>query len=331
MKLAQPQRAGSEIDDMDQSQGKIGVVVVNWNRAEDTLAAYQSLTASTFADWRLYVVDNASSDDSAVILERELGDKTTLILNPVNGGFSGGCNLGVARALADGATHIFLLNNDATVSPSTLDTLRRESLAQGDRAILGCAVKYFGLDRYQFFGSSTAKYFGTPLWFGDDDLSKLSSRTVETDFALGAALFAPTQIWRDIGAFDDQFYLNYEEVDWCYRARKAGFACYVVPAAIVFHKVGATIGPINGPMQNYFLSRNELLFARRHATFSQRARLFCRSLLNLIKSTIKDVITFGKVRPPTQAHALGLYDFVRGNFGDCPAIIRRLASEHRAD
>jgi GT2 family glycosyltransferase len=308
----------------------IGVVIVNWNRAQDTVAAYQSLIPSTFEDWRLYVVDNASSDDSAAVLDRDLGAKATLILNDSNAGFSGGCNLGVARALADGATHIFLLNNDATVLPCTLERLIGESLAEGDRAVLGCAVKHFGTDTYQFFGSHTASKFGTPLWFEDDELEKLASRVIESDFVLGAALFAPARIWREIGDLDDRFYLNYEEADWCYRAREAGFACYVVPAAVVLHRVGASIGPTNGPMQAYFLSRNELLFARRHATLSQINRLFARSLSNLLKTAIKDLIRFRNLAAPTKAHARGLYDFVCGRFGDCPALIRKFAADHRA-
>ncbi len=308
---------------------RVGVVVVNWNRAQDTLAAYRSLTSSSFEDWRLYAVDNASADNSAEILARDLADKATLILNTVNAGFSGGCNLGVHRALADGCTHIFLLNNDATVLPSTLAELVAASSKLDDTAVLGSAVKISGTDRFQFFGSRTREDVGHPDWFDDNDLGELSKGLIDTDFVLGAALFAPANIWRAIGDFDDRFYLNYEETDWCYRARKSGFRCYIVPSSIIQHQVGATVGPINGPLQTYFIYRNELLFAARHATMRQKAHLFFRSLTILIKSCLKDLIKFRTLKPPARAHAIALYDVARGKFGDCPPIIRKQATRHR--
>jgi GT2 family glycosyltransferase len=316
---------------VDETRARVGVVMVNWNRAPDTAAAYRSLLASTFRDWRLYVVDNASSDTSAEILRRDLVQQSTLILNDTNAGFSGGCNLGIDRALGDGCTHIFLLNNDATVLPSTLERLVEQSAALGDSAILGSAVKLAGTDQFQFFGSRTRPDFGHPVWFDDRDLDKLTRPLIETDFVLGAALFAPAKIWRELGVFDEKFYLNYEETDWCYRARNAGYPCYIMPTSVVLHKNGATVGPINGPLQNYFIYRNELLFGFYHGTAKQKANLAFRTTKVLLKSIAQDLIRFRKVRPATLAHAIALYDVARRRFGDCPKIIRRFARQYKAE
>jgi len=316
---------------MEKSQSRLGVVVVNWNRVRDTLAAYMSLKSSEYEDWWLYVVDNASDDDSAEILERELSDRSTIILNNINSGFSGGCNLGIQRALSEGCTHIFLLNNDAIVLPSTIRYLIDQSAKLEDNAILGCAVKISSTDKFQFFGSRTREDVGHPVWFDDSNLEKLSNNLIETDFVLGAALFAPARLWRKLGYFDERFYLNYEETDWCYRARKFGIYCYVVSKSIAIHKIGATIGPKNGPLQTYFIYRNELLFATRHANRRQQLRLILRTIKILLKSTLNDCIKFKKMRPSTITHALAVYDFMRGKFGDCPAVVRRLAIAHRSD
>jgi len=307
---------------MEDREFRIGVVVVNWNRAHDTLAAYTSLKSSTFKNWWLYVVDNASEDNSVEFLKSNLGEKSTLILNNINSGFAGGCNLGIQRALSENCTHIFLLNNDAIILPSTFVYLAQEAMRLKDLAILGCAVKIYGTNEFQFFGSRTRDDFGHPSWFNEKDLEKISQDLIETDFVIGAALFSSAKIWQEIGYLDERFYLNYEETDWCYRARKNGFPCYVVPASVVIHKVGATIGPKNGPMQNYFMRRNELLFASHHATSKQKLNIICKTLQNLIKSAAKDVFNFRKIKPSTMAHAIALYDFARGKFGDCPAIIR---------
>jgi GT2 family glycosyltransferase len=313
-----------------EGQFRVGVVVVNWNRAHDTLAAYMSLKSSTFENWWLYVVDNASEDNSADILGRELDDRATLILNNINSGFSGGCNLAIRRALSEGATHIFLLNNDAAILPSTLGCLLDQSITLNDSAILGCVLKIYGTDNIQFFGSRTRDDVGHPIWFDSADLDKLSQTVIETDFVLGAALFAPATIWRQVGYFDERFYLNYEETDWCYRARKLGIPCYVVPAAVALHKVGATMGPTDGPLQNYFIYRNELLFASHHAKRQQQIRLLFRTVIILIKSAIDDFRCFRKLRPATLAHAIALYDFTRRKSGDCPTVIRQFALQHSA-
>ncbi len=316
------------IQEVEDKQPRIGVIIVNWNHAHDTLAAYRSLKCSTFDNWWLYIVDNDSEDNSVEFLQSHLDEKFTLILNNINSGFSGGCNLGIQRALLEGSTHIFVLNNDATILPSTIKILIEETSRLEDRAVLGCAVKIYGTENFQFFGSRTRADVGHPSWFNQNNLEKLGQDLIETDFVLGAALFVPAKIWHKIGYFDENFYLNYEETDWCYRARKLGFSCYVIPASVVIHKVGITVGPMDGPLQIYFICRNELLFALRHATLRQKKNILFRSVKNLFKSAIKDLLNFGQIKPTTMAHAIALYDFGRGKFGDCPAIIRKFARAH---
>jgi GT2 family glycosyltransferase len=310
---------------------RIGVICVNWCRAQDTLDAYASLTNSSRQDWWLYVVDNASQDGSYSILQDSLGDQTTLISNPTNAGFSGGCNVGIKRALDDGATHIFLLNNDAKVEKNALDLLIQASASLGEKAALGSAVMYDGTNKYQFFGSRIDQNIGHPVWLRDKDLHQIKQTLIPTDFILGAALFAPAEIWRTVGFFNERFYLNFEETDWCYRARKLKFDCYIVPKSLTFHKAGATLGPIDAPLQIYFLSRNELLFSSYHASLKQKITLQARSANVLIKSIIKDILIYGSIKPTTKAHAIAIYDFLRGKFGDCPEIVRTYALSHNVN
>jgi GT2 family glycosyltransferase len=312
---------------MEANKFRVGIIIVNWNRPHDTVAAYNSLQLSTFENFWIYVVDNASTEDSAIVLNRNIKRNATIIYNNINSGFSGGCNIGIQNALLDGSTHIFLLNNDATVLPSTINSLIYQTMSLNNNAILGCSIKIFGTEKFQFFGSRTNLDVGHPDWFDLSDTEKLTSELIESDFALGAALFAPANIWRDIGYFEENFFLNYEETDWCYRARKFGYKCYIVPTSIVIHKVGASIGPLDGPMQNYFLHRNELLFSSRHANAQQRANLIFRTIGRLVKRAVKDLIRKGTITSSTKAHAIGIYDFARGNFGDCPPLIRKFALE----
>ena len=289
---------------------QVAVVVVNWNGWQDTLEAHASLEKSTLTDWHLIVVENGSTDGSADHL-RNL-PQTTLIETGRNAGFAGGCNIGIARALEIGAASVFLLNNDAAVRPDTLSRLVETSAQTGD-AVLGCLVKLAGLDHIQFFGAKTGDD-AYPRWFRDpQDGAHLEQALIKTDFIFGAALFAPAEVFRRVGLFDERFFLTYEETDFCYRARDAGFPCLVVRDAVVDHQSGKTLGDWQSPLQAYFLTRNGLLFLEKHAGI--------RRLINGFKMAI-DSIRYAGAKETRRARLIGLRDYVFRRFGNCPDAVR---------
>ena len=272
-------------------------------------------------------MDNASSDDSAVKLAEQL-PTADIILNPRNAGFSGGCNIGMKRALSLGYDYVFLLNNDATADPLCLAELVRASAQLNDGAILGAAVKFADSGQYQFIGSATASATGLPKWLAPENFEP-SALMIESDFIFGAAFFIPTAILRSVGLMDERFFLNYEETDLCFRARQQGAKCYVVPSAVVFHQSGATLGDLDSPLQAYFLVRNELLFAEKHSTLRQRLFLYKRRLrlyFLMIKNSAKS-----RTPPDLRTRSMGyaIRDYALRRFGDCPEAVRRYAAEHR--
>lgn len=308
-------------------QPRIAVVMVNWNGWSDTIAAHRSLLESLYAGWHLFVVDNASTDDSVARLSA-LGPGATLIRHDRNAGFAGGSNVGIRAALAWDADYVFLLNNDAVVEHDTLDVL----IAAATRApddVLGCVVRFKPSDALQFFGSHASPYSGASVWFeAAGDLWRLEQPTIESDFILGAALFAPARLFRDIGLMDERFFLTYEEVDWCYRARAAGSACRVVTAAKVGHLGSASMGASDAPLQAYFLQRNRLLFQERHGGVVFRLRGLRTAVAAVVRGLGSDLVhrphgsRFGATR---RARLMGLRDYVLRRFGDCPEAVRRLA------
>ena len=304
----------------------IAVVVINWNGWRDTLAAYRSLSASEYADWHLIVVDNASTDGSAEQLA-QLGRGTTLIVNPVNAGFAGGCNVGIRAAMALGCDHVFLLNNDAAVGPETLGRLANASAALGD-AVLGCVVRYQGSGGLQYFGSRTATGSGMPEWFRTPrDLAQLERSLIATDFVFGAALFAPARLFDQVGLFDERFFLTFEETDWCYRARAAGISCMVVRDAIVEHVGSASMGSLLMPLQAYFLQRNRLLFCEKHAGRGKLLRALCADLVACCRRLARETFEQSRGRPAeprAQALIMAIRDYLGRRFGDCPEQVRAL-------
>lgn len=306
----------------------IAVVMVNWNGWRDTLDALASLRLSDYGRWRLYVVDNASTDDSVSRL-REHAPDALLIASATNEGFAGGCNRGIEAALADGAEAVFLLNNDASVRSDTLSALARASASHPD-AVLGAAVRYKGSGEYQFFGSRADRSTGAPEWFrypGDE--GELAQTMIPTDFVFGAALFAPARLFRDVGLFDERFFLTYEETDWCYRARAAGNPSFVVRDAVVEHVGSASLGAATSPLQAYFLQRNRLLFWQKHAGMRRLMRGARGDLRWLSQGFAADAraLAHGRLPDPTRrAHFAAWRDWLLRRFGDCPPGVRRLSA-----
>ena len=302
---------------------KVGVVLLNWNGWRYTVAAAGSLHSSPGVSITTIVVDNASTDGSLEHL-RDALPEAEIIANPVNSGFAGGCNVGIRRALELGCDYVFLLNNDALVCPATIPELVAASQRLHDRTILGSVVRFADSDEYQYFGSRYCNQSAHPVWFKTpEDSHLLAQPLIETDFALGAALFVHSDVIRQVGMFDERFYLTYEDVDLCYRARKFGIGCAMVTSSVVYHHASASMGPESAPLQTYFLTRNELLFSEKNVGRMQLFRLYCfrlaRLFLRILRSTIHGTLS----NPSFRAMLLGYRDYLFRRFGECPPVIRR--------
>jgi len=304
------------------------VIIVNWNGWRDTLQACASVIRWGGPNLKLILVDNASTDDSIVRIRKQL-PAVELIANSVNAGFAGGCNLGIRRALDLGCKYILLLNNDAVVGPKTISELIVASKRLKDGAILGSVVRYSNTQGYQFFGSQRSEATGQPCWFEyTRDHAHLTSPLIESDFILGAALFAPSDIFRTVGEFDERFYLTYEDTDLCYRAKARGIGSFIVTSSEVEHYASATMGPVTAPLQTYFLTRNELLFIEKHCSRSLRFVMHARRLRRLIWRIVQAVVARRLTHPSTIAMIFGYRDYVLRRFGDCPRRIRIYATAY---
>jgi GT2 family glycosyltransferase len=178
---------------------------------------------------------------------------------------------------------------------------------------------------------------------GEKDVGQFDSAK-ETDFVTGCAMLMRTRVLRQIGPLDERFFLTHEDVDWCYRARSAGYSCQFVPAARVWHKVSASFARSRVGLGIYFTARNRLLWAEMHLGLMQRLRVYGEAGLELLfpgllshrRSTaplIKKLYWLmldgvksnleGFSDPSYRAWRYGATDYVRRRFGDCPADIRR--------
>jgi len=133
---------------------------------------------------------------------------------------------------------------------------------------------YFYSDREKIWYAG-GKWDPRRLWFfhvgiGHHDNGKCFNETVETEFVTGCALFLSKEVIDTIGLLDERFFLVFEEADWCYRARKKGYKCIVVPRAVLWHNVAASFHGEMSQLRTYFSFRNCLLWAEKNANWMQR-------------------------------------------------------------
>lgn len=227
----------------------LSIIIVNWNTKRYLRACLESIRANPpSGEYEVIVVDNASDDDSAQMV-RDCFDGVTLLANEHNAGYAEGNNQGILRS---GGQHVLLLNPDTEVKPGALDTLLGFAKARPDAAAVGCRL--VGPDGKV---QQSCRSFPNPLGvlFEYTRLSYLFpnsrllggyrmtyfhyDREAEVDQPMGSCLLLNRKAVEDVGMFDKDFPIFFNEVDWCYRARQRGWKVYFTPDAEVVHHGGA--------------------------------------------------------------------------------------------
>jgi GT2 family glycosyltransferase len=255
------------------STPKTAVVVLNWNSREMTAECIRSLLAMDAADFEILVVDNGSSDGSAEMLPREFPQ---IIVFPQerNLGFAAGCNVGMRHALANGAEYVLLINNDTIVDPRLLRALLDEAEGHQDAGMVSPKIYYLGLpDCFWWVGGTFNLWTGIPKHVdfrkrdtGNHDVAR------KIDWATGCAMLIRASALRKVGLFDEQFFLNAEDLDLSVRMRRAGYQIWYAPKARLWHKEGVDRRKNAVDHVNAFSgARNLLWIMHKHATVWQWA------------------------------------------------------------
>lgn len=220
----------------------VTVIVLNWRRGEETAACVASLRAANLGGAGILVVDNGSGDDSVAVLRDRCPGVEVLEL-PENRGFAGGNNAGIAHALAAGARAVLVLNNDTEVAPDFLAPLVRVLNDSPEAA--GVCAAVFRMDRPEMLDVAYSTVdFGQRHAVHIRGVNALPSEgfadRMEVPVAIGCCLLMRGRALREIGPFDEAYFAYHEDVDWCLRARRAGWRLFYEPFSRVFHEGSGT-------------------------------------------------------------------------------------------
>lgn len=223
---------------------RMAVVIPTWNGREDLPACLDSLRGQS-VPVEIVVVENGSTDGSVEMLRESYPD-VTLLVQPVNLGFAGGVNVGLRYALHRGHDVVALLNNDAIADPRWVEHLVDEMMR--DERVGMVASKFVTIDGSRLDSTGECySIWGLPFPRGRDeeDLDAYDTLT-ELFGASGGSTLYRADMLRDVGLFDEDFFAYFEDVDLSWRARLRGWRVLLAPAAVAYHRIGATSGRIPG-------------------------------------------------------------------------------------
>lgn len=310
--------------------GSILVLILNWRRADDTVTCLKSLFSLGRRDLCPVVIDNGSGDGSEATI-RTAFPGVPVIQTGANLGYAGGNNAGLRVALASQARYVMLLNNDTVLREDLFKLLLEVAAAANDRVVVGPKTFDLGcVEKPQFAG---AVWLSEQLRFRsvrDEDEEWAFGRALfRTAYIQGSALLVPMSVLREVGLFDERFFLTYEEVDWCFRARAKGFDCWIVPESRIWHASSPSFGGRLSPLYDYFITRNELLWLEKQFGRSIALRRFGKPLYwelrnRLARGSSADPATKTTIQDPAiRAFLQGHWDYLTRRFGDCPEWVRR--------
>jgi GT2 family glycosyltransferase len=233
----------------------ISVIIVNWNRKDLLEACLKSLRNQSFRDFEIVVVDNGSSDGSRELLSAPAWRDVRCIANETNRGFCAANNQGIAKARGE---LIALLNNDAEADPGWLAALADAARREGDYAMF--ASKIVSLDDpgaidkvgHLIYPDGQNRGRGS----GERDRGQYD-RFEEVAWPDGCAALYRKSMLERIGGFDEDFFAYADDAELGLRARTAGYRAAAVPAALVKHRPGSTLGRYSAE-RIFLIERNRL-------------------------------------------------------------------------
>ena len=221
---------------------KIGVVTVTYNSSDVIDKFLKDLFKQKFSKFLLYVVDNASTDNSLEKINKIKDSRTKVIKNSVNKGVANANNKGIASALKDNCSHVLLLNNDVEFTDDLFYILIN-SIRSNKYSLVSPKINFFdNKDIIWYAGGIFNKYNGflpSHIGLNDKDKGHKNEKTT-TEYASTCCLLIKKEVFDDIGLMDEKYFVYFDDTDFLYRVLKDNrHKLLYNPSAILYHKVGS--------------------------------------------------------------------------------------------
>jgi GT2 family glycosyltransferase len=283
---------------------EVDIVLLNWNGWQDTIECLESLRQIDYPKYRIIIIDNDSSNNSVekireyaegtlraspnstvrledhstaiieytrkeienglrheVLQDQSLPMKLVMIKNERNFGAAEGYNIAIRYALKEHSPdYILLLNNDVTVDANFLKELVRVAESSPEIGIVGSTIYcYYMPDVIDFAGEDLILWKARGVRYTNHRVVPREVNKID-----GACMLIKRNVFEKVGLIDSDYYIYWEDTDFCQRAKKKGYKLVYVPTAKIWHKIAASGGGSNNYNTMYYLTRNRFLFVKKN-------------------------------------------------------------------
>jgi GT2 family glycosyltransferase len=244
----------------------VGAVVITWRETTMTERAIRSLLEARPGFTEIVCIAQELTGAQLSQLRTAVGRRVDVDPVDANLGYCAAANRGLGRLLAAGCDWVMTLNNDAWIEPSCLGRCLAASSREDHVAIVGPAVAFAdGSDRLWYGGGLFYSAVGLTRHRGLGASTSQPPPTALTDYVPGCCCLISTTAWQQVGAYREDYFMYYEDVEWCERARHAGWSCLYLGEVLCQHEGSATAGSRGElsltPTSAYYLGRNSMRFA----------------------------------------------------------------------
>jgi len=240
----------------------VSIIAVNYDHPEVTCDFIESLNHITYPNIEVIIVDNKSPHDNPAIIKQRYPN-VVFYASHVNWGFAGGNNQGIMRARGE---YVLLLNNDTIVDKGFLEPLVEKMQFDPSIGAISPKIRFFyDPEIIQYAGFLPINKYtvrNAAIGYREKDRGQHDTDR-ETAYAHGAAMMVPMRVIRKIGLMSYIFFLYYEEADWSFRIKRAGYKIWYVHNSLVYHKESISTGKLSA-LKIYYLNRNRIVFMRRN-------------------------------------------------------------------
>lgn len=254
------------------------IVIINYNNYQDTIECLESLKKINYKNFKIVIIDNNSSNKSVSKLEASYKEYKIIKLQE-NIGFAGGNNVGIKEAIDNYAQFVLLLNNDTIVEPNFLNKMI-ESFYRNDGSNIGIV----GAKIYSYYDKQLSESAGDIDFFKfitTNDAHKkkdICNLEKQTNFISGCCMLINKDVFDKVGFLPEEYFMYYEDTDFCVKTLEEGFKISYNPEAIIYHKISSSSGGKQSPFSIKWNNRNRIIFMHKYKYKVSKRKFICSEI-----------------------------------------------------
>ena len=255
---------------------KVSIIILNWNGWADTLECLASLNRLDYNNFEIILIDNASKERPPLVSVQFLKLAIFQIFNEKNLGFAGGNNQGIKIALERGADYVLLLNNDTTIETDFLSKLIEAGENNKAYGIFGPVIYCSDEPEKIWFAGGQFNWLKTR---GSHIFIKPSEEFKKVDYITGCCLLAKKTVIEKIGLLSEDYFLYYEDADYCERAKKHNIKLWYDPSIVIWHKNAQSTDGSGSVTHQKYQKKAQMRFALKYAPLRTKLHVLKNFLL----------------------------------------------------